>query len=112
MKFRNSKATAIHTPCMEITLPNGMKIVAKMSGYVEPGRENCDWAGINVAMVGPNNEYRELCSAEYVVDDHKVRVFANHGRVNELDVCFKASQTQWESGNAALATGSLRLKLA
>ncbi|MBQ8962455.1 MAG: hypothetical protein IJ089_13660 [Clostridia bacterium] len=108
MKFRNSKAT----PSMEITLPNGMKIIATMSGYVEPGRETCDWAGINVAMVSPNGEYRQLCSAEYVVDDRKVRVFANHGRVNELDVSFEAPNSQWERGNAAPATGNLRLKMA
>jgi hypothetical protein len=112
MKFRNSKVAAIHTPTMEITLPNGMKIVATMNGFVEPDRENCDWAGINVAMVGPNNEFRQLCSAEYVVDDRKVRVFANHGRVNELDVSFEAPQAQRERSNAAPATGSLRLKLA
>ena len=112
MKFRNSKVAANRTPTMEITLPNGMKIVAKMSGYVEPGRENCDWAGINVAMVGPNNEYRQLCSAEYVVDDRKVRVFANHGRVNELDVSFEAPKSQQNRFNEAPVTGSLRLKMA
>lgn len=108
MKRRNSKAIS----SMEITLPNGMKIVATMSGYVEPGRENSDWAGINVVMVGPNNEHRHLCSAEYVIDDRKVRVFANHGRVNELDVSFEAPQPQRERGNTAPDTGSLRLKLA
>lgn len=108
MKFRNNR----NTPSMEITLPNGMKIVATMSGYVEPGREACDWAGINVAMVSPNGEYRQLCSAEYVVDVHKVRVFANNGRVNELDVSFEAPKSQRERGNAASATGNLHLKMA
>lgn len=108
MKFRNSKAT----PTMEITLPNGMKIVATMSGYVESGRENCDWAGINVAMVSANGDYQQLCSAEYVVDDRKVRVFANHGRVNELDVSFEAPKSKRERNNVIPATGNLRLKMA
>ena len=82
MKYRNKA----HNPGMEFTLPNGMRIVAYMSGKAEPSRHDADWSGICVAMVAPNGDMLPLCSTEYVERDHKVRVFGHNGRINELDV--------------------------
>lgn len=108
MKFRNNR----NTPSMEITLPNGMKIVATMSGYVEPGRENCDWAGINVSMVAPNGDYRPLCSAEYVEDVGKVRVFGNGGKISELDVRIEAPRRKRERRKLVSGHAHFRMKVA
>ena len=108
MKCRNHS----DSPCMEITLPNGMKIIARLSGNADPNRPEADWAGINVVMMTPTGNRLPLCSAEYVERDRKVRVFGHNGRINELDVSFEAPQTQWNRFNEAPVTGSLRLKMA
>ena len=107
MKFRKQS----DNPGMEITLPNGMKIVARLSGNADPTRPEADWAGINVTMVAPNGDRLPLCSAEYVERDRKVRVFGHNGRINELDVSIEADQPKRERsmvpGNA-----SFRMRLA
>ena len=108
MKFRNHS----DSPGMEITLPNGMKIIARLSGNADPNRPEADWAGINVVMMDPTCKRLPLCSAEYVERDRKVRVFGHNGRINELDVSFEAPKSQQKRFNEAPVPGSLRLKMA
>ena len=108
MKRRNNS----NIPSMEITLPNGTRIVATLNGNVEPGRENCDWAGINVKMVDASGNTRLLCSAEYVEDASEIRVFGSHGRIEQLSIAMESpkptkARREPESGNARF-----RLKLA
>ena len=107
MKFRKQS----DNPGMEITLPNGMKIIARLSGNADPNRPEADWAGINVTMVAPNGDRLPLCSAEHVERDRKVRVFGHNGRINALDVSIEADQPKRERsmgpGNA-----SFRMRLA
>lgn len=108
MMFRkNSNAAKL-----EIALPDGSRIVATLSGYVEPGREDCDWAGVNVDMVSADGAHHMLCSAEYVEDVRKVRVFGSSGRINELDVGDCADQAMRKCRKAAYSAAGIRLGVA
>jgi len=107
MKFRNHS----DNPGMEITLPNGMKIIARLSGNADPNRPEADWAGINVVMMTPTGNRLPLCSAEYVERDRKVRVFGHNGRINELDVSIEAVQPKRER-NMVPGNASFRMRLA
>lgn len=108
MKYRNKA----HNPGMEFTLPNGMRIVAYMSGKAEPGRHDADWSGICVAMVAPNGDMLPLCSTEYVERDHKVRVFGHNGRINELDVSIEKAPQKRRRQEAVPGNASFRLRMA
>ena len=97
---------------LEIALPDGTRIGAALSGSMEPGREDCDWAGVNVNMVAPDGTRRMLCSAEYVENDRKVRVFGSSGRISELDVGIEADQAMRDRVKTAYGAAGIRLGVA
>jgi len=97
---------------LEIGLPDGSRIVAMLSGYVEPGGEDCGWAGVNVDMVSTDGAHYMLCSAEYVEDVRKVRVFGSSGRINELEVGNCADQAMRKNRKTTYRAAGIRLGVA